>query len=83
MVSSEGHAATFPGLLFATIGAMRRTEGKIRVYGTVAYIPQNPWYAQTTSFIRVFAHYAPKIMGGKAKDNILFSHQSLVVTSLY
>lgn len=45
------------------------------MYGTVAYVPQNPWYAQTTSFIRVFAHYVPKIMGGKAKDNILFSHQ--------
>jgi ATP-binding cassette, subfamily C (CFTR/MRP), member 1 len=30
-------------LLSAIIGAMRRTEGKIGVYGTIAYVPQSPW----------------------------------------
>ncbi|KAF9779193.1 metal resistance protein YCF1 [Thelephora terrestris] len=35
-------------LLSAIIGAMRRTEGKIGVYGTVAYVPQNPWIMSGT-----------------------------------
>ncbi|KAH9989856.1 metal resistance protein YCF1 [Russula vinacea] len=30
-------------LLSAIIGDMRRLEGKVTLYGTVAYAPQNPW----------------------------------------
>lgn len=31
-------------LLSAIIGDMRRTEGEVRVSGSLAYAPQNPWY---------------------------------------
>lgn len=30
-------------LLSAIIGDMRRKEGKVAVFGTVSYAPQNPW----------------------------------------
>ena len=34
-------------LLSAITGGMRKTEGKIRVHGTIAYAPQNPWLANS------------------------------------
>lgn len=30
-------------LLSAIIGDMNRREGEVRVYGNIAYAPQNPW----------------------------------------
>lgn len=35
-------------LLSAIIGAMRRTGGKVKVHGTIAYVPQNPWMMSGT-----------------------------------
>jgi ABC-type transport system involved in cytochrome bd biosynthesis fused ATPase/permease subunit len=39
-------------LLSAIIGDMRRIEGKVTVYGTVAYAPQNPWYRTSRSSLK-------------------------------
>ena len=37
------HSTFQSSLLSAIIGAMRKTEGKVGVYGTISYVPQNPW----------------------------------------
>ncbi|KAI0819664.1 metal resistance protein YCF1 [Trametes gibbosa] len=47
-------------LLSAIIGDMHRTEGEVKIVGSISYAPQNPWCV---------------VMSATIRDNILFSHK--------
>jgi len=53
---------------------MRKTEGKVDLYGSVAYAPQNPWSVRGHVVRPSFTYQMRRIMSGTIKDNILFSH---------
>jgi len=68
---------------------MRRTEGKVTLYGTVAYAPQNPWYGVACLSPEHLIETADRLMGASIRDNILFSHEydeafyNLVLDGMY
>jgi ATP-binding cassette subfamily C (CFTR/MRP) protein 1 len=62
-------------LLSAIIGDMRRIEGKVTLYGTVAYAPQNPWYGASHLSPEHLIQASDRLMGASIRDNILFSHE--------
>ena len=39
---------TQTSLLSAIIGEMRRTDGEVKVFGSISYAPQNPWIMSAT-----------------------------------
>jgi ATP-binding cassette, subfamily C (CFTR/MRP), member 1 len=55
---------------------MRRVEGKVSLFGTVAYAPQNPWWAPRRLLNpKQLTEVLDRLMGASIRDNILFSHE--------
>ena len=54
---------------------MRRIDGKVTLYGTVAYAPQNPWYGAPHLSSEHLIRNLNRLMGASIRDNILFSHE--------
>lgn len=68
---------------------MRRVEGKVTLYGTVSYAPQNPWYGSPHTSPEHLIQALDRLMGASIRDNILFSHEydetfyNLVLDGMY